>query len=222
TLASFSSWGTPAGSTAKPDVVAPGRRIVSLRSPGSYLDTHYPDRVTPTGTGATYFRLSGTSMATPVVSGVLALMLQQQPSMTPDRLKSALINSTQSYGSAASGPADGNGLVDAWSATHYPSGAPAVKQGFRPADTLARALYPALWGQPLHWKNPLLGGLLWNLLSWTTLTWDNLAWDNLAWDNLAWDNLAWDNLAWDNLAWDNLAWDNLAWDNLAWDSGRLD
>jgi serine protease AprX len=243
TLAPFSSWGTPTGSTPKPDVVTPGRRIVSLRSPGSYLDTHYPDRVTTTRTGATYFRLSGTSMATPVATGALALMLQQQPGITPDKLKFTLISATQSYGWAASGPvvpglyADGNGLVDAWAATHYPSGQTTpsdptrlhvpgwprpLKQGFRPADTLARALYPILWGTPLSWEDPLYLGIQWSLLTWTTLSWDNLAWDNLAWDNLAWDNLAWDNLAWDNLAWDNLAWDNLAWDNLAWDSGKLD
>jgi serine protease AprX len=243
-LAWYSSWGTPAGSTAKPDVVAPGRRIVSIRAPGSYLDTHYPDRVTTARSGATYFRLSGTSMATPVVTGAAALLLQQQSGLTPDKLKASLMGTTQGYGWAASGPvvpgpgADGSGLVDAWALTHISAqGVPTlsdpwrrqlqpgplpVKQGWRPADTLARALYPILYGQPLTWKDPNYLGIPWNTLTWTNLAWDNLAWDNLAWDNLAWDNLAWDNLAWDNLAWDNLAWDNLAWDNLAWDSRNLD
>jgi serine protease AprX len=225
-LASFSAWGTPPGSTVKPDVVAPGRRIVSLRAPGSYLDTRYPDRVTLARNGSTYFRLSGTSMATAVTAGAAGLVLQERPTLTPDKVKSVLANTTQPYGWTANGAAqappsaDGSGLVDALAATF--SGPPAsANRGLRPADTLARSLYPILYGAPLTWKNPNLFGIDWTHLTWDNLAWDNLAWDNLAWDNLAWDNLAWDNLAWDNLAWDNLAWDNLAWDNLAWD-GKLD
>jgi serine protease AprX len=223
-LASFSAWGTRPGSTPKPDVVAPGRRIVSLRAPGSYLDTQYPDRVTLARNGSTYFRLSGTSMATAVTTGAAGLLFQQQPNLRPDNVKSVLANTTQPYGWAASSArvpsADGNGLVDALAAT-YGGPQASLNSGLQPADTLARSLYPILYGAPLTWKNPNYQGIDWTRLTWDNLAWDNLAWDNLAWDNLAWDNLAWDNLAWDNLAWDNLAWDNLAWDNLAWD-GKLD
>jgi serine protease AprX len=226
-LNSFSSWGTPAGSSPKPDVVAPGRRIVSLRSPGSYLDTQYPDRVTTAQNGATYFRLTGTSMATPVVAGSAALLLQHQTGLTPNQVKAILVGKTRPWGSATGGgslpnpSADGSGLVDALASVYSPP-LPPANQAQRPANTLARALYPILYGQPLTWKDLHYLGIDWSQLTWTNLAWDNLAWDNLAWDNLAWDNLAWDNLAWDNLAWDNLAWDNLAWDNLAWDSGHLD
>jgi serine protease AprX len=221
-LNSFSAWGTPPGSTPKPDVVTPGRRIVSLRVPGSYLDTLYPDRVTTAQNGSTYFRLTGTSMATPVASGSAALLLQQQSGLNPDRVKAILMGTTRSWGSATGGgllpdpAADGNGLVDALAAVYSGPRTPA-NAGQRPANTFARALYPILYGQPLIWKDPNYKGI-----NWTQLTWATLSWDNLAWDNLAWDNLAWDSLGWDNLAWDNLAWDNLAWDNLAWDSGKLD
>jgi serine protease AprX len=226
-LNSFSAWGTPPGSTQKPDVVTPGRRIVSLRVPGSYLDTLYPDRITTAQNGSTYFRLTGTSMATPVAVGSAALLLQQQSSLNPDRVKAILMGTTRSWGSQTGGgslpdpSADGQGLVDALAAVYSGPRTPA-NAGQRPANTLARALYPILYGQPLTWKDPNYKGVNWTQLTWATLSWDNLAWDNLAWDNLAWDNLAWDNLGWDNLAWDNLAWDNLAWDNLAWDSGKLD
>src|SRR5262249_52790319 len=102
-LNSFSAWGTPAGSTSKPDVVTPGRRILSLRVPGSYLDTHYPDRVTTASNGATYFRLTGTSMATPVAAGSAALLLQQQTNLGPDQVKAILMGTTRPYGSATGG-----------------------------------------------------------------------------------------------------------------------
>jgi serine protease AprX len=224
-LPSFSGWGTPLGSTPKPDLVAPGRRIVASRAPGSTLDRLLPDHVVTAANGASYFRLTGSSMATAVVSGVVALLLQQQPTLTPDQVKAVLTGTARPFGQASGAPpipaSIGAGMVDANSAVA--SGIRTrANRGNRPADPTARTLYPALYGQPLTWKNNLLGGILWSLLNWQTLTWDNLAWDNLAWDNLAWDNLAWDNLAWDNLAWDNLAWDNLAWDNLAWDAQRLD
>ncbi|MCZ7574813.1 MAG: S8 family peptidase [Ardenticatenaceae bacterium] len=222
-LAWFSAWGTPPDeSRSKPDIIAPGRRIVSLRVPGSYLDTLFPDRVVVAKSGADYFRLTGTSMSTAIVSGVVALMLEHRPALSPDQVKAILIGTTQVYGQDSQSPptnpaAGGAGLVDAYAAVNSPP-LGVANQGLRPADGLARALYPILYGQPLSWNDPNLAGIAWD-----NLAWDNLAWDNLAWDNLAWDNLAWDNLAWDNLAWDNLAWDNLAWDNLAWDSfGTLD
>jgi len=74
----------------KPDVVAPGTRIVSLESPNSYLSRTYPQwHIAGSGKNA-YFRLTGTSMATPVVSGGVALLLNAQPSLTPAQVKMAL------------------------------------------------------------------------------------------------------------------------------------
>jgi serine protease AprX len=43
------------------------------------------------GNSNDYFRLSGTSMATPVVSGAAALLIQQQTSITPDQVKAKLM-----------------------------------------------------------------------------------------------------------------------------------
>jgi serine protease AprX len=225
-LNSFSAYGTPAGSTAKPDVVAPGRRIVATRAPGSTLDRLLPDRVVTASNGATYFRLTGTSMSTAVVSGVVALLLQRQPGLTPDQVKAILKGTARPFGQASGATpnpaAMGAGLVNAYAAATS-NVRPPSNRGIRPSDTAARTLYSALYGHPLIWRDTgLLGGIVWGLLTWNNLAWDNLAWDNIAWDNLAWDNIAWDNLAWDNIAWDNLAWDNLAWDNLAWDSQALD
>lgn len=57
----------------KPEIVAPGTNILSLDHRGNY-----------------YVKKSGTSMATPVVCGALALALQKKPQLRPEELKLAL------------------------------------------------------------------------------------------------------------------------------------
>jgi serine protease AprX len=98
-IASYSSKGpTYIDQTVKPDVVAPGNLVVSLLAPSSTLERTYPQNVvgpsyySPGKTGpAEYMTLSGTSMATPVVSGAVALMLQKDPGLTPDTVKARLM-----------------------------------------------------------------------------------------------------------------------------------
>jgi serine protease AprX len=92
-IASYSSKGpTTLDHICKPDLTAPGNRQVSLRVPGSTLDTTYPRyEIWPSSGTAMYYELSGTSMATPIVSGAVALMLQQTPSLTPDQVKARLM-----------------------------------------------------------------------------------------------------------------------------------
>jgi len=74
----------------KPDVVAPGNKIVSLEASNSFLSKNFSAlHVTGWGTNA-YMRMSGTSMAAPMVSGAVALMLQGNPSLNPYQIKLAL------------------------------------------------------------------------------------------------------------------------------------
>src|SRR6266568_682330 len=102
TIASYSSKGPTAfDQVVKPDIVAPGNQVVSTLSPNSQLpktysavDVYLPEYVaktTKSTVSANYMRLSGTSMATPVVSGAAALLLQQNPNLTPDQVKARLM-----------------------------------------------------------------------------------------------------------------------------------
>ena len=121
TIASYSSKGPTAYDyVVKPDIVAPGNQVVSTLAPNAsllgsptdvYLNEYTNSTTTTTSSGGnnknnkkntfstvatnaistSYMRLSGTSMATPVVSGAAVLLLQQNPNLTPDQVKARLM-----------------------------------------------------------------------------------------------------------------------------------
>ncbi|MCX6044579.1 MAG: S8 family serine peptidase, partial [Chloroflexi bacterium] len=83
----------------KPDILAPGANVVAFmyndpadKTKSAMLVANHPDY----NAAISLYRLSGTSMATAVASGVVALMLQAQPQLTPDEVKFRLMNSAQS------------------------------------------------------------------------------------------------------------------------------
>lgn len=127
-LASYSSKGPSfIDAVAKPDIVAPGNLVSSLKFPNAVLPVQNPSFVTLNsyyitgGTNAsspTYYPLSGTSMATGVTSGAVALLLQALPQLNPDQVKALLMrNAARSYFptvSSVTDPARGTAYV-----SHY-------------------------------------------------------------------------------------------------------
>jgi len=122
TVASYSSRGpTRYDMMLKPDVVAPGNKIVSLEAAGSYLSRTYPSlHVAGSGTNA-YSMMSGTSMAAAMVSGGAALLLQSTPGATPRHVKVAL-QVTAEFMPEAGLVAGGTGSVNLYSARKVLSG----------------------------------------------------------------------------------------------------
>lgn len=91
-VASFSSSGPTPEGFVKPDVIAPGGHISGLMAFDSQIVTEHPEF----HDGGRYFEMSGTSQAAAVVSGVVALLLTDNPALTPDQVKCKLMASAYS------------------------------------------------------------------------------------------------------------------------------
>jgi serine protease AprX len=222
-VASFSQIGD---GIRNPDLLAPGAHIQSLRVPGSYLDQNYPGGVI----GDRFFRGSGSSQATAVVSGALALLFQEHPSMTPDQAKGLLTDQA-------------NGL--------RPSSGFGVKQGQRALrlDTaltagvpLAKQLYPQSTGLgslegsrgPVHLvKNGValqgeqdIFGARFNAApmaaveaagnSWQGGTWNGNQWAGNEWQGNEWQGNAWQGLSWSGNQWAGNQWSGNQWAGNEW------
>lgn len=113
-IATYSSRGpSPFDYVLKPDLVAPGNQVISVGPRAGYLYNNYPGNFIPLVQylkdptqllpGANgYYVLSGTSMAAPVVSGTVAMMLNKAPWLNPDTIKARLMVSADrwNYGGA--------------------------------------------------------------------------------------------------------------------------
>jgi len=119
TLATYSSKGpTRFDLVLKPDLAAPGSHIASAEAVGGYLSRTYPERhVAGTGANA-YMQLSGTSMSAGVVSGAVALLLEQRPSLRPGDAK-AVLQLTSSFLPAAGLVGAGAGEVNVLAAVGF-------------------------------------------------------------------------------------------------------
>lgn len=87
----FSSRGPTPSGHIKPDIVAPGGHIAGLVQPGSTLTRKHPNYMISTGE----LVMTGTSQASALVAGIVALLLQLEPDLTPDDVKCKLMTSAE-------------------------------------------------------------------------------------------------------------------------------
>ncbi len=115
----FSSAGPTYDGFVKPEIVAPGAHVLGLVSSNSLLAQLYPQF----SRSNDFFSLSGTSMSAAVTSGVVALMLEADPTLTPDDVKCRLIDSARAALDADGNPAfsvfqQGAGVINAFDAVN--------------------------------------------------------------------------------------------------------
>jgi hypothetical protein len=185
-LAVFSSVGPTRGDyLAKPDLLAPGYGILSLAVPHSTLAAAHPNLLVG-GTSysfAPYLSLSGTSMAAPQVAGAVALMLQANPSLTPNLVK-AILQYTAQTDPDYNALQQGAGYLDVLSA---------VRLALFYARNEAGAVMPVkpTWSQEIIWGNHQISGGYLNPLgsAWSTKVVWGTEWPeegDEGFDNIVW------------------------------------
>jgi serine protease AprX len=164
TIAGFSSRGpTAIDFQAKPDIVAPGVGIESLAEAGSTLWNTKPLMrlwgTVPTATEP-YLSLSGTSMAAPVVTGTIALMLQANPALTPNLVKAILQYTAEAHAkynplTQGAGFLNARGAVDLAVSVSAAGGPSVAQSSIVEAGTTPDS---AIWSQHVIWGNRRVGG----------------------------------------------------------------
>jgi serine protease AprX len=220
TVPSFSSEGpTSANGWLKPDVVAVGRSVVSLRAPGSAIDRSYPSAEVATAN----FVGSGTSFSAAITSGAAALVVQQNPSATPDQIKARLL-ATATPGPTGNPALEGHGDLDAYDA----AAAPSVALNQQRLLGLALPAVPGItipllstWSvsswNPANYSANVTASA-WNASAWNASAWNASAWNASAWNASAWNASAWNASAWNASSWNASAWNASAWNASAWNA----
>jgi serine protease AprX len=222
TMTRFSSVGpTNPDGWFKPDLVASGRSVVSLRAPGSTIAAAYPSA----WVGAKNFVGSGTSFSAAVTSGAVALFLASHPGSAPNAVKAALL-ATTSAGPAGNPFVDGHGALDVGAAVAQSP--VSVAQTPQPGLTATVCATPmgatvslsSTWlssnWNPSTWTGTAWNGTAWNGTAWNGTAWNGTAWNGTAWNGTAWNGTAWNGTAWNGTAWNGTAWDGTAWNGTAW------
>ncbi len=220
-MTNFSSVGptTPDG-WVKPDLVTSGRSVVSLAAPGLTLVSTYPSAQI----GAANFTGSGTSFSAAITSGAVALILADNPGITPDQVKARLLGNTNP-GPLGNPFVDGHGALNAYAAaTSGPMslnqsglvlpalpGLPVSLSSARPFDTWNAQLWSGLAPGQAPSDGWTWHGVAWNGAAWNGWTWNGVAWNRWAWDGALWNSSTWSGSAWDGSAWSGSPWAGAAW-----------
>jgi serine protease AprX len=239
TVADFSTRGN---ATRHADLLAAGRSVVSLRAPGSYVDVNYPGaRIADASGVQRFFRGSGTSQAAAVVSGSVALLLQQRPSLTPDQVKKLLVQTADPVAGAdpiaagagqldiaeasrTSAPynatqrfpaATGLGTLDGARGTAHvaDSETGAVLSGEK--DIFGAAWVPTRWA-PLARDGKAWTGGTWNGNVWTGSTFAGTSWASKTWSPAVWTARTWSGQLWTARTWSSAVWNGSTWTARTW------
>jgi serine protease AprX len=233
-------WASTGDGVRNPDVAAPGQSVAGLRVPGSYADVNHSTARTFDGvTCQGLFRGTGTSQAAAVTAGAVALLLQKNPALTPDQVKS-ILKSTATNIFAVDANKQGSGVINVTKALAAPvptvSAPMYVATGTGSLEAARGAHHVGsganmLSGENSAFKNAFSSttwaaqskaGTAWTKVTYdsagrfATGTWQGAAWSGAAWSGAAWSGAAWSGAAWSGAAWSGAAWSGAAWSGAAW------
>ena len=209
-IAAFSSYAETLDFYIKPDIHAPGKDIISVLASSSWWRNDYPDRFIKGG----YFRISGTSMATPMVAGTIALLLQDEPDLTPDQVKYRLMETAGKVGKGK--------YLDAYAAITIPT-IESANQGVIPHMLLAKMALIAYWattngGENIDWDAVDWDAVNWNAVNWNAVNWNAVNWNAVNWNAVNWNAVNWNAVNWNAVNWNAVNWNAVNWNAVNWNA----
>ncbi len=233
-VGAYSASSAGCGSCKNPDFVAVGSHVQGLRVPGSYLDTNHPEGILD----GRYFRGSGTSEATAITSGVIALLLQKYPNLTPDQVKRFIADNGQKvpgYDSQAQGggeinlsvlatktpanytqkfnDASGTGSIEISRGSDHLSVNGVTLSGEQ--DIFGQHINTATLGAAQAAGSSWTGGI-WNGSSWTGNSWTGSSWTGSSWTGHSWTGSSWTGSSWTGSSWTGSSWTGSSWTGSSW------
>jgi serine protease AprX len=242
-LGLYSAGSSGCGGCKNPDFVAPGSHLQGLRDTGSYVDQNHPEGVISTR----YFRGSGTSEAAAVTSGVVALILQKYPNLTPDAVKRFIAVNSRLIPSA-SGKPQGAGEIYL---TKLAGATPPVNyvQSFTNATGIgslelsrgtdhisldgieligSRDIFGHAFDAPgmaadeaaaSSWSGGMWNGSVWTGSSWSGSLWTSSTWTGSSWSGSSWSGSTWSGNSWSGSSWSGSSWSGSSWSGSSWSGG---
>jgi serine protease AprX len=185
-LASFSAYGKSEDGAVKPDLVAPGTDIIArLVNQNMGLAAAHPANKV----GTQYFRMSGTSMAAPMVSGAVAMLLQDEPGLTPDQVKYRLMSTANSSWPGYIASKMGAGYLDIYAAVNATS-TDVDNNGIIPSQLLA--------------TGP-------DAIDFVSVGWNSVGWNSVGWNSVGWNSVGWNSVGWNSVGWNSVGWNSDYW-----------
>ena len=224
----WSSRGVTQDGFAKPDVLAPGARMVSNLAPGS----DFTDLCASCVVDGEYFRIGGTSMAAAVASGAVATVLQANPHWTPDQVKAALMNKSRPVHSPrpAVGPPD---LVDRKDVhpTEALTTSSTITGGEIALDKVLATSNPGTANAglvPNELIDPSTGGIDYTRASWTRASWTQAvdvmraSWTRASWTRASWTRASWTATQQSCTDFERASWTRASWTSEEIEAARAD
>jgi serine protease AprX len=242
-VASFSSSGVGgAGGTKNPDLLAPGRSIISLAVPGSLIDQTYGASGAVTGG---FLRGSGTSQAAAVTSGAAALVLQQHPTWTNTQVKALLtltasklkvglqtdaaqgkgtLNLTSALGvtnvaaAQAATSSSGSGTLEGARGSNHLVDNGVVLNGERDVfgDPVSTATLASKRSAGTAWTGGTWNGRMWSGSSFSGSNWTATTWSGRMWSGRMWSSEVWSGRMWSGRMWSSGTWTGRMWSGDGW------
>ena len=204
--APWSAYGRTQDGFWKPEICAPGRMMVGPVPTGSTLAVEKASKMKSPG----YVELSGTSFATPVLTGIAAQILARNPEMTPDQVKGALLRRARPVPRAENNSC-GVGQVNA----------------VRAVLNATKASNPNAALNQFLTVDPATGLTVFNAVSWTDaikadVSWDAVSWTDVSWSDVSWDAVSWSDVSWTDVSWTDVSWSDVSWEDAAEEHGSAD